>query len=124
MRACYSREKVRVNAQIDSLVANIAAEFKRDVKELLARYGQNANAETLERARAKLAQSQRTWQAYREQHCTAIAESYGAGSGAGTAREECEFRLGKERLKELRVAFESSISAAGLRRIKPTPKPL
>jgi uncharacterized protein YecT (DUF1311 family) len=104
MRNCYSKEKSKVNAQIDSLVAKITADFRRDAEQL-GRSGDDVVAQCELRAASKVEQSQAQWRKYRDRHCSAILESYTTGSGAGTAYEECEFRLGRERLKELRTSF-------------------
>ena len=103
-RNCYSTEKSEVSAQIDSLVAKITADFRRDAEQL-GRRGDVVVAQCELRAASKVEQSQALWRKYRERHCSAILESYTTGSGAGTAYEECEFRLGRERLKELRTSF-------------------
>ncbi len=103
-RECYAREKARVNQELDSLVADLTAEFNRDA----ANFAKEANstvAECMKKAASKLNQSQKTWKAYREQHCEAIVEYYTTGSGAGTAYEECEYRLAEERMKELKTSF-------------------
>ena len=105
MQDCYSKEKSKVNAQIDSLVAKITADFRRDAEQL-RRQGDDVVAQCELRAASKVEQSQALWRKYRERHCNAIVESYTSGSGAGTAYEKCEFRLGTERLKELRTSFE------------------
>jgi uncharacterized protein YecT (DUF1311 family) len=104
MRNCYSKEKSRVNARIDSLVAKITADFRRDAEQDRDS-GDDVVAQCELKAASKVKQSQALWRKYRERHCGAIADSYTTGSGAGTAYEECEFRLGRERLKELRTSF-------------------
>src|SRR5215471_12535862 len=105
MQDCYSKEKSKVNAQIDSLVAKITADFRRDAKQ----YGGNGDsviAQCLLRAASKIERSQASWRKYREGHCSAIDDSYTTGTGHWTAHEECEVRLGIERLKELRTSFQ------------------
>jgi uncharacterized protein YecT (DUF1311 family) len=104
MKDCYSKENPKVNAQIDSLVARITADFRRDAKQ----YGGNGDyviAQCLLKAASKVERSQASWRKYREAHCSAIDDSYTTGTGHWIAHEECELRLGKERLKELRTSF-------------------
>lgn len=104
MRNCYSKEKSAVDAEINSLVARIAADFRRDAKEFSSE-DHDVVAQLLLSAASKVEHSQAAWKKYRQLHCGAIADSYTTGSGAGTADEECEFRVGTERLKELKVSF-------------------
>jgi len=104
MQNCYSKEKSKVNAQIDSLAAKITADFRRDAKELSG-HGDYVIAECELRAASKVERSQASWRKYREEHCGAIDDSYTTGTGHWTAHEECELRLGRERLKELRTSF-------------------
>jgi uncharacterized protein YecT (DUF1311 family) len=104
MRECYSTEKARVNAELDSLIAEIASKFRRDAGEFAGR-GDTPVAASLNRAASKVEQSQESWKAYRDQYCDAILESYTTGTGGGTAHEQCEFRLGQARLKDLQRSF-------------------
>jgi len=105
MQDCYSKEKSKVNGQIHSLVAKITADFRRDAKQL-AGNGDFVIAQCLLRAASKVERSQASWRKYREEHCGAIDDSYTTGTGHWTAHEECELRLGTERLKELRTSFQ------------------
>ena len=104
MRNCYSKEKASVDAEINSLVARIAADFRRDAKEFSAE-DHDVVAQLLLSAASRVERSQAAWKKYRQLHCGALADSYTTGSGAGTAYEECAFRVGTERLKELKVSF-------------------
>jgi uncharacterized protein YecT (DUF1311 family) len=100
MQDCYSKEKSKVNAQIHSLVAKITTDFRRDAKQY-----DYVIAQCLLRAASNVERSQASWRKYREEHCSAIDDSYTTGTGHWTAHEECELRLGAERLKELRTSF-------------------
>ena len=104
MRHCYSKEKSAVDAEINSLVARIAEDFRRSAKQFPGERN-DVIAQCSLRAASKVEQSQAAWKKYRQLHCGAIADSYTTGSGAGTAYEECAFRVGTERLKELRASF-------------------
>lgn len=104
MRNCYSKEKSAVDAEINSLVAKIVADFRSGAKEFSGE-GHDVVAQCLLRGASKVEQSQAAWKKYRQLHCGALADSYTTGSGAGTAYEECAFRVGTERLKELKVSF-------------------
>jgi uncharacterized protein YecT (DUF1311 family) len=104
MRECYSREKARVNERLDSAVAAIASNFRRDASEF-ADKGDTPVAASLSQAASKVEQSQESWKAYRDQYCDAILASYTTGTGGGTAHEECEFHLGQARLEDLQRFF-------------------
>ena len=102
-RECYTKEQLRVNAEVDSLVREIAAKYRKDAR------GFDKESTVVSGAMRETAfmvmQSQRTWKIYRNQHCRAVMLSLDIGSGAGTAHEQCMFELGQARLKELRTAF-------------------
>ena len=103
MRQCYTAAQAKVNAQADSSARELAAEFRKQAQNpILA--GGVVPGELLKAASAVSA-SQKMWKAYRDRHCEAVAYSWTTGSGAGTAQEQCLFRLGQERLEELRTAF-------------------
>jgi uncharacterized protein YecT (DUF1311 family) len=103
IRQCYSREKDQVDRKIDSLVVEITADVRREADEY-ARHGDGVFAASLRKTIPRILESQRTWKTYRGEHCAAIGEMI-LGSGAGTAYETCELRLGEQRLKELRSEF-------------------
>jgi uncharacterized protein YecT (DUF1311 family) len=100
VRECYSKENVRIDVEVETLASKIASRFIKDARE-----EDDVIGGCLRRAASEVTQSQRSWKKYREQHCTAIFEAYTTGSGAETGYEACKFRLGQERLKELRAAF-------------------
>lgn len=102
MRACYSNEQARVDADTDSLASNITARFRKLAQD--PALGPNA-ADLLQKAADAVTRSQQIWKAYRDQHCRAVAYSWTTGSGSGTAYESCMFRLGQARLAELHTAF-------------------
>jgi uncharacterized protein YecT (DUF1311 family) len=102
MRQCYTREQTRVNAEADSAAKGLADDFRRQAQD--PSLGPVVAGELLKAASGVVA-SQKLWKAYRDQHCNAVAHSWTTGSGAGTAAEECLFRLGQERLRELHTAF-------------------
>jgi len=106
MRECYAREQARVTAEADSLADKIAAEFRKEAQDPAA---DGVVADTLGKAASAVTNSQTTWKAYRDQHCSAVEYSWTTGSGAGTAYEACMFELGQARLRELRSAFGSSL---------------
>ena len=102
MRQCYSEQQAHVNAQADKLATEIAVRFRKDAQDpALA----GVVADISRRAGVAVMQSQKTWKAYRDQHCNAVLLSYTTGSGAGTAFEACMLNLGQERIKELEAAF-------------------
>jgi uncharacterized protein YecT (DUF1311 family) len=102
MRQCYGREQIRVTAEADLAARKIAADYR---KEALDPSYSGPIAMQLRKAASSVIASQNTWKAYRDQHCNAVAYSWTTGSGAGTAYEECMFRLAQERLHELRSDF-------------------
>jgi len=102
MRECYAREQARVNADTDSLASDIAAEFRKLAQD--PALGPNVT-DSMGKAASEVERSQETWRAYRDQHCSAVAYSWTIGSGAGTAYQQCLFRLGQARLQELRSGF-------------------
>lgn len=91
---------MRLDQEIDVAVRKITAGFRDDAREYSKIIG-----DCLRRAASEVTQSQRSWQTYREHHCQAIAESLTTGSGSGTAYELCRFRLGLERLRNLKSDF-------------------
>ena len=97
MRECYTKEQRRVNAEADSLVKKIAADFRKEAQDPTD--GQAAIA--IKKAATAVLRSQIAWRAYRDQHCRTVELSWTTGSGAGTAYEQCMFELGKERLHDL-----------------------
>ena len=100
MRECFEKESIQATAAADALAQRISSCFRRD-----ARKEDAVVAPLLEKAARGVEQSQATWKTYREQHCTAIEDSYTTGSGGGTAFYECELRFARQRLTELRTAF-------------------
>jgi len=102
MRECYTKEQKGVNAETDLLAKRIAAQFRRDAKDPS---WAGVVADSLRKTASAVTQSQKTWKAYRDQHCNAVALSWTTGSGAGTAYESCLLELGEARLRELRSAF-------------------
>ena len=107
MRECYRKEQVRVSAQAESLTNKIADKFRKDAQDPKF---EGPVAEALRKAASSVIQSQKTWRAYRDQHCKAVAYSFTNGTGAGTAYESCLLQLGQERLRELQTAFERDAS--------------
>jgi uncharacterized protein YecT (DUF1311 family) len=107
MRECYAKEQTRVNAETDSLAGDITTELRKDVKEYESSHD-SVVADLLRKAAAAVTQSQKTWKAYRDLHCSAVEYSWTTGSGAGTAYEAFMFALGQARLRELRTSFPVS----------------
>jgi uncharacterized protein YecT (DUF1311 family) len=105
MHLCYSKEQARVNAEADSVANELAAKFRRDAHNPV--FGSGASSE-LRKAASAVAKSQRTWKAYRDQHCDGVMHSWTGGSGAGTAYEGCMFNQGWRRVQELRSDFNLS----------------
>jgi uncharacterized protein YecT (DUF1311 family) len=105
-RECYSREQARVSLEADSLANQIAATFRKDAQDPAWR---GVVADMLRKTASAVTQSQKTWKAYRDQHCRAVEYSWTTGSAAGTAYESCMFELGQARLRELRSSFDSSL---------------
>lgn len=112
IRECYAAEQARVNAETDLLASSIADQFRNDAKDPLAK---GVVADTLRKAAAAVDQSQKTWKAFREQHCSAVEYSWTTGSGAGTAYEVCMFQLGQARLQQLRSDFNEQSKTVGYR---------
>jgi uncharacterized protein YecT (DUF1311 family) len=102
MRECYLNEQARVNANTDLLANHVAAEFRKQAQDPVLGRGVIA---LLRKAASEVTRSQKTWKAYRDQHCNAVADSWTTGSGAGTTYERCLFQLGQARLQELRSSF-------------------
>lgn len=102
MRECYAREQRQINVATDLLANKIAGQFRNEAKDPMAK---GDVADTLRKAASAVEQSQKTWKAYRDQHCSAVEYSWTTGSGAGTAYEACMFQLGQARLRELRSDF-------------------
>jgi len=95
-----------VNAEADSLANEIAARFRREADSPML--GSGASSE-LRKAASAVAESQRTWKAYRDQHCEAVMHSWAGGSGAGTAYEHCMFNQGRMRVQQLRSDFNLNV---------------
>jgi len=102
MSQCYSKAQGRINAKADSTANEIVAKFRKDAQD--PAWGSVVGGQ-LRKAASALAESQRTWKTYRDQHCHAVMYSWTTGSGAGTAYEICLFSLGKARVQELRSDF-------------------
>jgi uncharacterized protein YecT (DUF1311 family) len=100
---CYAKEQARLNAEADSLAKKIAAEMRKDAED--PDYGPIIQ-ELMRKAAAAVLQSQTSWRAYRDQYCHSIQFSYTTGSGAGPAYESCMFRIGQQRVRELRRDFQ------------------
>ena len=99
-RQCYTREQEKATRQVDELAREIASDFRK-TDPLLG----PVVAGELRKAANTVAKSQNSWAVYRKQHCDAIAFSYTTGSGAGTAHEQCMYRLARHRIAELRADF-------------------
>lgn len=104
IRECYAKEQTRVNLEADLLASKIAADLGKEAEDPVSKVGV---ADLLRKAAAAVTQSQKTWKAYRNEHCQAVEYTWTTGSGAGTAYEACMFELGQARLRELRSAFDS-----------------
>ncbi|HWF05719.1 MAG TPA: lysozyme inhibitor LprI family protein [Candidatus Angelobacter sp.] len=102
MRQCYAREQTRVTAEADLAARKIVTDYR---KEALDPSYSGPIAMQLRKAASSVIASQKTWKAYRDQHCNAVEYSWTTGSGAVTAHEECMFRLAQKRLHELRADF-------------------
>jgi len=100
IRECYAKAKARANVEVDGLASKIASQFRKEARDY-----DDVIAARLRKAASGVTRSQEAWKAYREQHCTAILDSYTTGTGAETAYEKCQFQLAQERLLELRSAF-------------------
>lgn len=102
MRECYTSERTRIDAELDSLARDIAAEFRKVAQDP----GLGPVVGGLMRKTAtEIDKSQKSWMVYRYQHCKALAYSWTTGSGAGTAEQACLFNLGKLRLQQLKSDF-------------------
>jgi uncharacterized protein YecT (DUF1311 family) len=102
-RLCYEKLQGSATRQTDGLVRKIAAGLRKNESADSKHGTTSTNVE--QRAAKEVIDSQATWKVYREQVCQALADSYGAGSGAGTAYEACRYRLAKQRLQDLHSAF-------------------
>lgn len=103
IRQCYEAEQARVNAEADLGARDLAAEFRKQAQDPTLG---SVVTEELRKAGSAVTESQKLWRVYRDRHCNAVAHSWTTGSGAGQAAEKCLFRLGEERLQELRIAFK------------------
>jgi uncharacterized protein YecT (DUF1311 family) len=102
MRECYAKEQVRANREADALAEKISTDAIQDSKDPAFK---GPEADLLQKSAASLARSQKSWKAYRDQHCAAVEYSWTTGSGAGTAYEACMFHLGRARAQELKADF-------------------
>jgi uncharacterized protein YecT (DUF1311 family) len=100
LRQCYTREQEKATREVKELVGEIASDFRKDDPIL----GPMIRGELRQAAKA-VERSHNSWAIYRKQHCNAIAFSYTTGSGAGTAYEECMYRLAHQRIAELKTDF-------------------
>jgi uncharacterized protein YecT (DUF1311 family) len=112
MRECYSKEQVRLNAEVDLLVNKIAADLRRESDDPS---DGPAVADLLRKAASSVVSSQNDWKAYSDGHCHAVMYTWTTGSGAGTACEACLFQLAQARLRELRASFSANMA-------KPSPE--
>jgi uncharacterized protein YecT (DUF1311 family) len=103
MRECYTKEQTRVNLEADSLANRIVVSLQKEAQDPEGGIG----TDMLRKAASGVMRSQATWKIYRNQHCSAVEESWTTGSGAGAAFEQCMFELGQARLRELRSAFNA-----------------
>jgi uncharacterized protein YecT (DUF1311 family) len=107
MRECYTREQLRVNKEADWLASSIAAALRREAASPDAGKDSVDSPKELRAAASGLDASQLSWRAYRDQYCRAVMSSWTFGSGAGTAFEECLFKVGEERVDEMRRDFDA-----------------
>jgi uncharacterized protein YecT (DUF1311 family) len=99
---CYAHEQVRVNAEADLLANKIADEFRKESQDSS---DGPVISQLMQKAASAVVQSQKSWKEYRDQHCNAVKFSFTTGSGAGTEHESCLFKLGQQRVQELRSYF-------------------
>jgi uncharacterized protein YecT (DUF1311 family) len=104
LRQCYSKEQSRVNAEVDELAKEMAADFRREAKDEL--YESPIESEEFRKAASEVLKSQRAWNDYRDHLCNAVAHNYTTWSGAGTAFEQCMYELGLSHQRELEAAFQ------------------
>jgi uncharacterized protein YecT (DUF1311 family) len=104
LRQCYTKAQLRVNAEVDERAEEMAADFRHNAKDEV--YGNGVISEELRKAASEVLQSQRSWKAYRDHLCNAVAHNYTTGSGAGAAYEKCMFELGRSHRRELEAAFQ------------------
>lgn len=100
---CYATEQVRVTAEADLLANKVAAQFRKESQDSSS----GVEAEELRKAAFAVLQSQKSWKAYRDQHCNAVGLSFTTGSGAGIANSSCMLKLGQQRMQILREDFGS-----------------
>lgn len=100
LRQCYTREQEKATLEVKELVGEIASDFRKDDPILGP-----VIAGELHKAAKAVEVSQNSWAIYRKRHCEAIEFSYTTGSGAGTAHEECMYRLARQRIAELKTDF-------------------
>lgn len=105
-RECYATEQVRVGAQADALVSQIAAGLREDAKD--ASNGTPVN-DLLQKSAFTLVESEKGWKNFREQYCRSVESSWTSGSGAGTAYEACMFNLARQRVRTLRSDFDNYV---------------
>jgi uncharacterized protein YecT (DUF1311 family) len=105
MRNCYTKHQQRINAEADAYALNAAREFQKQAKDPEVIGISPASGEDIRKAGIAVANSQRSWRAYRDQHCSALEYSYTTGSGAGTAYEACMYFIGAARLEQLKADF-------------------
>ena len=99
---CFYQEQSKVNREADALARKVAAGFTKTARDPMY---QPVISSILRKGAAEVLKSQRSWRAYRDQHCQAVAYAWTSGSGSGTAQQRCLFELGKLRVQELKTAF-------------------
>ena len=99
MRECYTREQEIVNSEADSLAKKLAAELRKEAQDF--RTTSWVVSDLVLKAGLQITRSQATWREYRDQYCKAVMYRLTTGTGAGTAYEDCLYKLGKARLQEL-----------------------
>lgn len=102
MRECYAKQHAQVDAQLNSYVGKIATALAEATHK---HQGSSVPDDILRKAASGVAESQKSWNIYRDDYCISVEDSYTTGSGAGTAYEECMFHLGQARLQELHRYF-------------------
>jgi uncharacterized protein YecT (DUF1311 family) len=106
-RECFASAQKTITDQIDAFTKNVVITFDKEARDGSAG---SVATEELRKAAQGVRDSQRTWEKYRQVHCTAVMHSWTTGSGAGTAYEPCMFKVAASRLQELRFDFGNWVS--------------